>query len=75
MRKEKLRDSLLLGLWRGRSGRGGGEARRRRPPVIHKEVVDLVRKCEFLFHVMSWLGREQGRDRRFLCGIEVSGRG
>jgi hypothetical protein len=29
-----LGDGLLLGLWRGRGEGDGGEARRRRPPVI-----------------------------------------
>jgi len=41
-RKEKLGDGLPLGLRRGRGGRGGGRARRRRHPA--KWRASMVRK-------------------------------
>jgi len=49
--KKKLGDGLLLGLRRGRDGRGGGEACRHCPPSNSGEdVVDLMRRSEFFLH-------------------------
>jgi len=69
---EKLGDVLLLGLRRGRDGRGDGGAHRRRPSAISgRDVVDLVGGK--VSSSMAWSG-ERARKRSVLCRREAIGR-
>ena len=76
--KKKLGDVLLLGLRRGRGGRGGGGARRHRPFLVlcrSPARVGWIWWEGVSSSSMAWLGEEKGEEMGVLWGREATGRG
>ena len=76
--KKKFGDVLLLGLRRGRGGRGGGGARRRRPSLVLRRSparVGWIWWEGVSSSSMAWLGEEKGEEIGVLWGREATGRG